>query len=83
MDGCRCSQCEGLGEYMRRLTGREYSGLPAAPGHHSSTHGPFTLLRCDGTPTCGCDRCETHRHLLMQSKPRQIRQPWEPVKRGA
>ena len=81
--GCRCPQCWTLCEFMQAETGRDY-GLPAAPGHHTQTVGPFEPLDpCAGTMTCDCKRCRLERQVRQNARARRVRQPWEPLRRAA
>lgn len=65
MDGCRCSQCWSLREYMLRLTGKDY-GLPAAPGHAPG----LSLVEdpCDGSYCCECAKCRAEVRELIARK---------------
>ena len=40
-------------------------------------------LACDNTLCCPCATCEHERAELVRQGVRQIRQPWEPIRRAA
>lgn len=71
--GCMCRHCYGLREYMERTTGRDFSALPAAPGHHTPDAGPS----CDRSLTCPCVSCERERKARVMKRRPAPPQPWD------
>lgn len=75
--GCRCQEHYTLCEYMFELTGKDY-GLMAAPGNVQRYVVRDLTDHCDGTMTCGCERCQGERAERLRRGRFQVRQPWEP-----
>lgn len=80
LNGCHCKECFGLAEVMIEMHGDDF-GLERAPGHQSTrlhlvTAGTPKAVACDGTMTCGCEKCVGEREARI-AHARKIRQPWE------
>lgn len=70
-DGCRCSECYGLAEWLEE-NGLDTRGLPPAPGHQPLTpilkdeDGTIVEIHCNGSMTCSCPKCEGERAALVR-----------------
>ena len=78
MNGCRCSQCWTLREFLESAGRPEavWRDLPAAPGHQATTLRVVTLGSdepvnlvpdvCDGSYVCECAVCTVDRARRVQ-----------------
>lgn len=78
-NGCRCVEhAEGLLAYAPDRDAYQAALLKLRPVLRVVTMPAELEDVCEGTFTCGCQRCLRQRSALVRNGSRDVRQPWMP-----